>query len=456
MMRDRRLWGLLLAVSISFAAQPLPRRAMAAEPRLALVDNGVIQVGVDLARGGSIGFVADLQTGQNVVNVHDLGRWIGQSYYSGPRPFGEPHPSWQGWQWNPVSAGDVYGNPSQLLAHQNDGKSLYVKSVPMQWALKNVPGDCEFETWIELDGRKVQVRNRLTNKRQDKTSYRAMDQELPAAYTVGTLYRLKTYTGPNPFTDEPIVEIPNRLNEQPQPKWSTFFATEHWAALVNDQDWGLGVIHPGVVRFLGGFYGQPAVGGPQDNSCGYIAPIRQEVLDHNIVYEYRYTLVLDSLTKIRAEAYRLRPAVAGPNARFDHDRQHWWSDSIADDQCPTQGTWSLKVEGNDPKVFGPESSWQAADVPVIYIRAAYKTSQRTATLFWETADQPGFPAEQSVRFEVVPDGKPRTYRVELSASPRYRGEIRRLRFDPVDRGVPGDRVELEFISQFENPADRSN
>jgi hypothetical protein len=74
--------------------------------------------------------LADVQGG-NVVN----GRYIGQSYDAGPQPFGNSHSAWK----DPVSAGDVYGNPSRLLQQQSDGKTLYVKSTPMQWALRGVP-----------------------------------------------------------------------------------------------------------------------------------------------------------------------------------------------------------------------------------------------------------------------------------------------------------------------------
>lgn len=176
--------------------------------RMAWLNNGVIRLGVDLDRGGSIGFLADAKTGENVVNVHDLGRWIGQSYYSGPKPFGDPHPDWKDWSWNPVSAGDVYGTASKNMETTNDGKTLYAKSIPMQWALNNVPAECTFETWITLDTRTVQVRNRLTNHRIDKTCYPAMDQELPAIYTIGKLHRLMTYAGDSPFADNPLTEIP--------------------------------------------------------------------------------------------------------------------------------------------------------------------------------------------------------------------------------------------------------
>ena len=439
------------ALAWALASQALlqmPRLACAEteNQKMTYLENGVIKIGASLDRGGSIGYLADVKRGENVVNVHDLGRWIGQSYYSGPKPFGTPHPAWKDWPWNPVSAGDVYNNPSQLVETKNDGTTLYIKSVPRQWALRNMPADCHFETWITLDGRTARVRNRLTNNRSDRTQYPAMDQELPALYTVGKLHRLMTYAGDKPFADQPLVEIPKKPGHEHKPLWSTFFATEHWAALVSDDDWGLGIIHPQVVRFLGGFYGKSQTGGPTDDPTGYLAPVRHEVLDHNLVYEYEYTLVLDSLANIRKEAYQRRPKFALPDYKFTNDRQHWWFHNAADTDHPIKNCLRVKAEGSDPQMFGPEGHWNAADAPVIFIRAAYHTRNRTAEIYWETADKPGFAPDRKVTFAVEPDGEFHTYEVKLSDSPAYRGAIRRLRFDPVAAGDVGEFVDIAFIS----------
>lgn len=417
---------------------------------VAYLENGVIKIGVDLRRGGSIGFLADLQSGRNVVNVHDLGRWIGQSYYSGPAPFGKAAPGWDRWPWNPVSAGDVYGNPSKLIEIKNDGTTLYVKSAPMQWALSDVAAECRFESWITLEGRTVHVRNRLSNERTDQKQYVAMDQELPAVYTIGKLHRLVSYTGDRPFTEAKAVEIPKATSSPGRPKWTMFFATEHWAALVDANDWGLGVIQPDVVRFLGGFYGMPNTGGPDDASTGYIAPVRKEILDHNIVYEYQYTLVLDSLVNIRKEAYKQRPKSNLPDYRFATSRQHWWFQNAEDAGYRLNGGIHLKMEGDDPRMYGPEGCWEATEAPTIFIRAAYRTRNKTAQLFWQTAAKPGFSEEQSIRFPIEPDGKFRTYEVRLSSAAAYRGTIRQLRFDPVESGGAGESVDVQFISTRQN------
>jgi hypothetical protein len=433
----------VLAIMASPAALA---RAEPNDDKFSYLDNGEIKVGVGLELGGSIGYLADSKNGESVINIHDLGRFVGQSYYSGPKPFGTAHPSWKDWPWNPVSAGDVYGNPAKIVDKKNDGKSIYVKSIPMQWALKNVPGDCQFETWITLKGRTVQIRNRLTNKRKDHTQYPANDQELPGCYTIGKLHRLMTYVGDEPFSDKTLEEIPKVKSKDDKAEWTPFIATEHWAALVDESDWGLGVVNPGVYRFLGGFYGKQFKGGPRDDATGYVAGVRQEILDHDIVYEYEYYLVLDTLTNIRKEAYRLRPKSPLPDYRFKENRRHWWYINAADAGQPIQGHLRVKLENDDPQMIGPEENWPARDAPVVYIRAAYKTSNKFAEIFWETAEKPGFSPEQKVRFEVQPNGEYRTYEVNLSRSPAYRGTIRRLRFDPVESGQAGDHVDIEFIS----------
>ncbi len=142
--------------------------------RLSVIDNGMIRLGVDLNRGGSITFLADAKNRENVVNAYDLGREIQQSYFSGPNPFGRGHhPGWKRWGWNPIAAGDVFGNTGKVISHRRTKDSIYVKCVPRQWALNGVPGECTFETWISLEASTVRIRCRLNNRRPDTNQYGA-------------------------------------------------------------------------------------------------------------------------------------------------------------------------------------------------------------------------------------------------------------------------------------------
>ncbi|MBI4904609.1 MAG: hypothetical protein HY820_13290 [Acidobacteria bacterium] len=428
----------VLLLPLALLAQTLLAQTLLAQT-LSSIDNGTVKIGVDLDLGGSITWVSR-SDGPNMINSADLGRQIQQSYYSGPAPYRTAHPAWPNWPWNPISTGDVYKNPSRVLRHRNDGTSLYVRSVPLQWALNNVPCECTFETWITLKGSVIAVKARLNNLRPDRTQYRAYDQELPAVYTNGPWHRLFTYDGERPFTGAPLRQVV----QNPSPPWASWQATENWAALVDEQGFGLGVFHAGVMRFLGGFHGRPGSGGAKDDATGYIAPVQREILDHNIRYAYEYKLIVGSLAEIREYVYAHRPPRT-PDFVFHRDRQHFSYTNATDTGMPVRGHLRIAVDSTDPYVVSPPLHFNAADVPKLYIRAAYHTSRAQAQLFWSTPSR-GFSEAQSVRIGATNDGVMRTYEVDLSANPSWSGIITGLRFDPVDNGVPGDFVDLRFIS----------
>lgn len=46
--------------------------------------------------------------------------------------------------------------------------------------------------------------------------------------------------------------------------WDSWYATENWAALVREDDFGVGIWSPGSYQYTGGFAGKPGQGGPKD------------------------------------------------------------------------------------------------------------------------------------------------------------------------------------------------
>ncbi len=414
--------------------------ALARGEQLKTLENKQIRVGIDLDHGGAISLLGK-PGGENLINSHDMGRYIQPSFYSGPQPFGEAHPGWKGWPWNPIGAGDVYGNTAKIVDFVASADQLYVKTIPMQWALKGVPGDCLFETWVRLERNTVHVRVRLTNSRKDKHLYGAFDQELPALYTIGKLHRLFTYDGSEPFQDKPLREIKNV-----GPPWENWKGTEHWAALLDEKEWGIGVLHEGAFDFTGGFHGSPGKGDAKSDETGYIAPLRKEILDPDIQYTYEYTLILGTLPEIRSYARLHRPVDTRPDYRFRRDRQHWIVMNAQDIGYPFTGAMRVKLDQDDPQLLGPEQWWQANDVPQISIRAAYHTKSTTARLYYRVLGKQGYSEERSVTFDIIPDDRFHTYVVDLSRSPGYQGTITGIRFDPVDKGLPSEYVDLMYIS----------
>ncbi len=443
--------GLRNATIFLAAAAAISGSLLAEEFRgMSYVDNGTIRVGINLEIGGAITYVSPSDSAENIINSHDWGRQVQMSFYSGPTPFvpsgKEPSPTWRFLGWNPIQAGDCYGHGSKVIAHENDGKTLYVKCIPMQWPLNNEPGECIFETWISLEANAVRVRSQINNARADKTQYPARGQELPAVYTNGNYYRLFTYAGVAPFTGGELRQItkvwrtgaPDQVEGGP---WDNWYATENWAALVRDDDFGIGVWSPGTYSFVGGFAGEPGKGGPKDAPTGYIAPIRSEILDHNIQYAYQYVLIVGKLDAIRQYVQAHRQGQGLPDYTFEKDRQSWTLRDCFDAGWPLDGGWTVNLDKGRPLVRGPDAYWLAADAPTVYVRAAFGTGQATAVLAWEGLGGPG----GECPFPVQPDGQVRTYAVNLSSTAGYTGPCKRLLLRPVDAGKQGGTVRLEYI-----------
>ncbi len=83
-----------------------------------------------------------------------------------------------------------------------------------------------------------------------------------------------------------------------------------------------------VFHITAGFFGAPGPHSkPTDDATGYLCPYHQEILEWNIVYRYRFHLVLGDLSTIRAYAYQSQPAIEDcMNTRFTDNRQHWFYD----------------------------------------------------------------------------------------------------------------------------------
>ncbi|HEY2573465.1 MAG TPA: hypothetical protein VGH65_05320 [Verrucomicrobiaceae bacterium] len=409
---------------------------------MSFIENGVIRLGIDLNLGGAITWLSR-SGGENIVNSWDLGRQIQMSHYSGPVPFsvGENRPEkhWAHLGWNPIQAGDDYGHGSRTVEHQNDSRSLHTVCAPMQWPLDDVPAECVFETWLELDGPVVQMRCRMRNDRSDAKQYLARGQEMPAVYLNAPFHKVLSYTGARPFTNDAVSEIPRQASNPNA--WSNWLATERWSALVNDEGWGLGLWNPSCIQFGGGFAGKAGPNNPRSSGTGYITAQSVEILDHNIEFEYHCELILGTVAEIRSRV--LGHGRAPPPAwHFDHDRQGWHYVNATDEGWPIKDMLRVRLEENDPQVVGPAICINAGDFSKVMIDAAFITRHQTAEFFWFRHDG----TFASLRFPITGDGQMRRHEIRLADSPDWRGVVVRLRFDPVPDGALGEQVEVKSIA----------
>ena len=324
------------------------------DENIVYIENEHIRLGINLALGGVVTYLAE-RGRPNLINSYDWGRQVQMSFYSHPVPF-QPEgvdmvEAWREIGWNPIQCGDCFGHRSTLLEHRCSDGEIYVKCIPMHWPLDNYPGECTFETWYKLNGTQVEVTARLNNARPDTTQYPARTQELPAVYTNGVWYKLVSYIGSEPGTGGPVTEICNKENGLGWP-WESYQATENWSALVDDDNYGLGVFNPITNTTIGGFAGKMGSGGPKDGNTGYISPILPEILDHDIVYTYSYALIVGDLEHIRASALALRQQHACWS--FAQDRSHFTYRGTTDAGLPKNGCLEFAFVQENALVSPPQ------------------------------------------------------------------------------------------------------
>ncbi|SEQ77250.1 Predicted metal-dependent hydrolase, TIM-barrel fold [Hyunsoonleella jejuensis] len=283
-------------------------------PTFMELSNDELRLKLDLRRGGAIAYISKSDIDRNIVNIHDEGRYIQQSYYGGNiinRQQEGQKKAWSPWSWNPIQVGDCYRNRAEILEYKQEGHTLYVKCIPMLWDMKNKPAEAIMEQWTTLEGNVIKVQNKLTCHRTD-TIYgegKTHNQELPAVYPISALNNLYSYFGDKPFTGAPLSK-PKVVNLRSGfwGKYKNNMVTENWMAFVNDDLWGMGVYTPTCSNFLAGMAKDPGYEA-YDSATSYIAPINKATLNKDTVYEFDYYLIIGNLRVIREDVYDLNKLI---------------------------------------------------------------------------------------------------------------------------------------------------
>ncbi len=263
------------------------------------IDNGVLHIRQDIHRGGAISYISKSGAGGNIVNISDNGRYIQQSYYAGDpadRLDEGQDTSYSPWMWNPVQAGDVFGNNSMLIDSSRTDTSTYVKCTPLLWDMNNIPAEAEMEEWVVLSGNVLKIKNRITCHRTDVIYFatNGRDQELPAVYVNDQFHNLYSYFGNLPFTGG-VLDNPEMIDLAINVAGNYTRVRENWMALVDDKLWGIGLYNPSTTYFHAG----------QAPGTVYLSSIKRTLLDKNTIFEFDYYLIIGNLSEIRERIYQI-------------------------------------------------------------------------------------------------------------------------------------------------------
>lgn len=247
------------------------------------LQNDHLKIGVNLNAGACIGWLSTVkEPDKNVLNTYDPGRYIQQSYYGD-----EDGSIWNGtsWRYNAVQGGDWHGLPSTVLEFKSDSSTtLYAKTKPRHWTTSKLLEEMIMEEWITLEGPLAHVKFKMTYT--GTTTHKAHHQELPAFFVepeFGTL----AYVHGEPWKNTP----PSRRSSGEKNEYIKL--TEHWAAWLNPDDFGVGVFTP--VCDDATCYHVPGKAG----SCSYIAPFKTMSLSPGLIFEYDTYIGIGKLQELR-------------------------------------------------------------------------------------------------------------------------------------------------------------
>lgn len=280
----------LIVIGLAICS-PLARSTDAADPTWAYIDNGQVKLGVKKTSGAAIAYFSESDSQRNLLNHYDHGRLVQQSYYGkvdgsiwGKKP----------WRWNPVQGGDYKGGAAKVLELKVEKTSLYAKSMGRNWAGCTDLPEVIFEEWITLTGKVAHVHYQMTYSGQD-THPRA-SQEIPAVFVQPDLETLVLYNGQKPWTGDVVQRSkPGWPNESRQ-------MTEHWAAYVDKDDYGIGAYIPIADKLTCYRFGKTST---SKGACSYFAPVTEFAIKPGFVFKYDLYLTLGKSTEIRGTFKRI-------------------------------------------------------------------------------------------------------------------------------------------------------
>ena len=450
------------------------------------IENQRFKLGVDVGWGGAVSYLEDkactIPDLGNLVNRHDTGRLIQQSFY-GVQENDEYTPGISfdtKWRYNPVQGGDQYNNASRLIDLVVTETSIYIKAQPQDWSLDNQLTPSYMENTYTLYDDRVQVDNRFTD--YSGWEHPFAGQELPAFYTVSYLDTFVWYNGEASWTGDTLSSKNNLPFWGDHAGQCTFILreknTETWCAWINgSDDYGLGVYAPNIDQLKAGRYLYDGSKSDMAESTGYVAPVNILKMVSFEPIEYSYLLTAGSTAEIRGiftqykdftdnkslrenyQSSRL-PSVDGDITKLDFSEGKNLAlltnpndTTILYDE--TAGAVKLTAGSfGDVNVTVPYSSnpapLAAADYTTLKIEYMIPTenamSSYQSDIFLCAGEISAPDGNARIRVDLVADGEYHTLEVKLSGNAYWKGNIHMIRFDYFDNSAAGDVMYVRSIN----------
>lgn len=254
----------------------------------------------------------------NLINAHDTGRLVQQSYYGAGDSTYEPG-MFEGaaWPYNPVQGGNVYNDPSKIVDLKVTDNYIYIKCRPLDWAREaKYITPTYMEAWYTLEDGMMRANCRFV----DFSGYPSLttNQEVPAFYCVEPLNKFVYYSGGEPWSDSNTQVTKDSLEFWSGRDDQNFPCNENWGAFVGDSSsgYGIGVYSPGQTDFCAGVMQRDTLTSLEDdstqsaelmpgqplanhNSTSYIGVIDSICFQSYTPIAYSYYLTTGNVTEIR-------------------------------------------------------------------------------------------------------------------------------------------------------------
>lgn len=261
----------------------------------AVEKDGRIYVDSDAANRYGVKSVND---NVNLINCHDTGRLVQQSYYG--TDSGDYECGYYGenkWSYNPVQGGNLYNECSKIVDIACTDSEIYIKCRPLDWAKKAEDITPSYmEARYTVNGDSVEISCRFV----DFSGYppRVSSQEIPAFYCIEPFNRFV-------YCKDGEIAYENSLIFWPDAGYPMFPSSENWAAFTGefDDSFGIGIYVPKTTQFLAGVYDREKTKNTNpcdDVATSYIAAIEYFEFKSFAPYEYNYVIATGNVEQMRA------------------------------------------------------------------------------------------------------------------------------------------------------------